>query len=121
MAMQTPASIAGVIVSRFRLRAHCPARVNMKLLAPLILLLALPAGATEITKPACDPDADIEALIRDAKAHWYDPPKDEIEALFVGEPYDEQTMRNTITKSVQLCKKKHREYEAFVAGRLPNP
>lgn len=93
----------------------------MKKIAPLMLLLTLPAHAAEIKKPSCDPNANIEVLIKEAKARWYDPPKDEIDALFVGEPYDEQTMRNTITKSVELCQRKFREYEASAAGRQPPP
>lgn len=90
----------------------------MKIIALPLLLLACSVQAETISKPTCDPNADVEMLIRQAKAHWYDPPKDDIDALFVGEPYDEATMRNTITKSVELCKKKFREYNDFLAGRL---
>jgi hypothetical protein len=89
----------------------------MKRLAPLLLLLAHPALAVDIKKPSCDPNADIEALVAAAKARWSAPAQDEIETLFAGEPYDEQAIRTTITKSVELCQRKFREYHAFIAGQ----
>jgi hypothetical protein len=93
----------------------------MNILVPLLLLIALPAQAFEIKRPSCDPNADIEVLIKNAKARWNEPAKDDIDAMLVGEPYDELTMRNTITNSVKLCQRQFREYEDFKAGKLTGP